>query len=53
MRSRRKFCSWITVRSSVRSCQLWTAQKVPTAVRNATCMAPKNIRVSLERSVID
>jgi len=50
--SRRTFCSWMRVRSSVSSCQLCTAQKVPTAVRKVTWRAPKNMSVSFERSVI-
>src|SRR5690348_9001603 len=40
------------LRSSVTSCQLCTAQNIPTAVRNATCNAPRNIKVSFECSVI-
>src|SRR5947209_10937751 len=48
----RHVCAWMSVRSSVRSCQLCTAQKAPTAVRNVTWRAPKNMRLSFPRRVM-
>src|SRR5262249_53416918 len=50
--SSRRFCAWMSASSSVRFCQICTAQNVATTVRKLTCSAPKNIRVSLERSVM-
>src|SRR5262249_5613999 len=50
--SSRRFCACTSARSSVRSCQLCTAQNAPTAVKKVTCSAPKNMSVSLERSVM-